>query len=73
MEETGNVVLALRERLGVKLLREPGISEAVTNSVVPPGLKSYFPLYPALKRGAKLVRPSGAGFSCTSRHQIARK
>jgi hypothetical protein len=43
------------------------------NWVVPPGLKSYFPLYPALKRGAKLVRPSGAGFSCTSRHRIARK
>src|ERR1035441_4217615 len=32
------------------------------NSVVPPGLDSSDPLFPALKRWAKLVRPSGAGF-----------
>ena len=30
--------------------------------VVPPGLSSFFSLFPALKRWAKLVRPSGAGF-----------
>ncbi len=34
------------------------------NWVVPPGLKSLPPVVPALKRWAKLVRPSGAGFSC---------
>jgi hypothetical protein len=33
------------------------------NWVVPPGLRSFFPLFPALKRWAKLVRPSGAVFS----------
>ena len=32
------------------------------NSVVPPGLESLLPLSPALKRWAKLDRPSGAGF-----------
>jgi TldD protein len=31
------------------------------NSVVPPGLESSLPLFPALKRWAKLVRPFGAG------------
>ena len=30
-------------------------------SVVPPGLQSSFPIYPALKRWANLARPSGAG------------
>jgi hypothetical protein len=30
------------------------------NSVVPPGLESFLPLFPALKRWAKLGRPSGA-------------
>ena len=33
------------------------------NSVVPPGLESFLPASPALKRWAKLERPSGAGFS----------
>ena len=33
------------------------------NSAVPPGLESFVPLFPALKRWAKLGRPSGAGFS----------
>ncbi len=32
------------------------------NSVVPPGLGSFSPLLPPLKRWAKLVRPSRAGF-----------
>ena len=31
--------------------------------VVPPGLESLLPLFPALKRWAKVVCPSGAGFS----------
>ena len=33
------------------------------NSVVPPGLESFVPLFPALKRWARLGRPSGAEFS----------
>ncbi len=33
------------------------------SSVVPPGLESFVPAFPALKRWAKLGRPSGAGFS----------
>ena len=43
------------------------------NSVVPPGLESFSPLFPALKRWAKLGRPSGAGFSCISLHRVDRK
>src|ERR1022692_3888978 len=42
------------------------------NWVVPPGLRSFFPLFPALKRWAKLVRPSGAAFSSSSFHRIAK-
>ena len=34
------------------------------NSVVPPGLISLVPLFPPLKRWAKLGRPSGAGAQC---------
>ena len=33
------------------------------NWVVPPGLESFFSLFPALKRWAKFGRPSGSGFS----------
>src|ERR1039457_2178639 len=43
------------------------------NSVVPPGLESFLPLFPALKRWAKLGRPSGAAFSCAWFHQTVRK
>ncbi len=32
------------------------------NSVVPPGLASFIPRFPALKRWAKVGRPSGAGY-----------
>jgi hypothetical protein len=32
------------------------------NWAVPPGLYGFYRTYPALKRGAKLARPSGAGF-----------
>jgi len=42
------------------------------NWVVPPGLRSFFPLFPALKRWAKLVRPSGTAFSSSSFHRIAK-
>jgi len=41
------------------------------NSVVPPGLGSFVPLFPALPRWAKLVRPSGVEFSGISSHQLA--
>src|SRR5208282_3231210 len=41
--------------LGTQSVRE--------RSVVHPGLESFPPLFPALKRWAKLGRPSGAGFS----------
>jgi len=41
------------------------------NSVVPTGLESFLPLYPALKRWAKLGRPFGAGFFAIPFHQIA--
>jgi ribonuclease HI len=55
---------ALQCALGLKSVRE--------NWVVPPGLRSFFPLFPALKRWAKLVRPSGAAFSSSSFHRIAK-
>src|SRR5206468_10130236 len=41
------------------------------NSVVPPGLESFLPASPALKRWAKLERPSGAGFSESSFPSLA--
>ena len=40
-----------------------GLMSVRANSAVPPGLESFVPLFPALKRWAKLGRPSGAGFS----------
>src|SRR5450759_2572450 len=43
------------------------------NSVVPPGLESFLPLFPALKRRAIGRRPSGAGSFCAWFHQIVRK
>jgi hypothetical protein len=43
------------------------------NSVVPPGLESFLPLSPALKRWAKLGRPYGAEFSDSSFASIVRK
>jgi hypothetical protein len=41
----------------------PSGAKVWEKSVVPPGLESFVPLFPALARWAKLVRPSGAGFS----------
>jgi hypothetical protein len=43
------------------------------NSVVPPGLESFLPASPALKRWAKLERPSGAGGSESSFSSLARE
>jgi hypothetical protein len=43
------------------------------NSVVPPGLESFVPCFPALARWAKLVRPSGTGFSGISSLQLGWK
>ncbi len=39
-----------------------GLKSVREDSVVPPGLESSLSLFPALKRWAKLGRPSGAGF-----------
>jgi hypothetical protein len=49
-----------------------GLKSVRENWVVPPGLRSFFPLFPALKRWAKLVRPSGAVLSSSSFHRIAK-
>jgi hypothetical protein len=38
----------------------PALTSLCENSVVPPGLESFLPLYPALKRWAIGRRPSGA-------------
>ena len=43
------------------------------DAVVPPGLKSFLPLVPALKSWAKLERPSGAGDSDSWFPWIVRK
>ena len=40
------------------------------NWVVPPGLESFVPLYPALKRGAKVDRPCGTGVFWDLFHRI---
>jgi hypothetical protein len=39
---------------------------------VPPGLELFFPHFPALKRWAKLARPSGAGLSSARFDRITR-
>jgi len=41
--------------------------------IVPPGLASFLPLFPALKRWAKLGRPYGNGSLELVFHRIARK
>src|ERR1039458_5080951 len=43
------------------------------NWVVPPGLSSFFPRFPALNRWAESVPPSGAAFSSSSSHRMAQK
>jgi hypothetical protein len=40
----------------------PSGAKVWENSVVPPGLESFVPFFPALARWAKLGRPSGTGF-----------
>jgi len=51
------------EGLMVSLKRYPDTKRSFAAAwVVPPGLESLLPLFPALKRWAKLLRPSGAGF-----------
>ena len=56
----GTAVLAAVKRVG-------------EDSVVPPGLESLFPLFPALKGWAKLGRPSGAGLSSSSFYPVPEK
>ena len=46
------------------LCRRVKLGHTAENSVVPPGLESFLRLFPALKRWARLVRPSGAGLPC---------
>jgi hypothetical protein len=53
--------------------KNPALKSVRENSVVPPGLESFLPLFPALKRWAKLVRPSGAGFPANPFHLVGRK
>jgi len=50
-----------------------GLKRLCENWVVPPGLGSSFPLYPPLKRWAKLGRPSGAGIADASFHRVNQK
>jgi len=45
------------------ILGRAALQRVGENSVVPPGLESAGPRFPALKRWAKLGRPSGAGFA----------
>ncbi len=47
-----------------------GLKSVRESWVVPPGLESLLPLFPALKRWAKLVRPSGAGLSSFSSRRV---
>ena len=46
-----------------------GLENVRENSVVPPGLESLVPLFPALKRWAKLGRPYGAEISKSLRYR----
>src|ERR1035437_2462469 len=66
----------LATRVFLRKLECPPLSPApksgCEDSVVPPGLESFLPLFPALKRWANLARPSGAAFSCASFHQTVR-
>src|SRR6202140_1943640 len=59
----------IRQLLSISrlILGWTALQRAGENSTVPPGLESLGPLFPALKRWAKLGRPYGAGFSiaCT--------
>src|SRR5450759_922097 len=65
--------MARKMSLPSRLLGPQGLKSVRENSVVPPGLESFFPLFPALKRWAKFGRPSGAGLSGISFHRIAKK
>src|ERR1019366_10327569 len=56
--------LARLRQAELQVWRKPGsgaagAKEVRENWVVPPGLRGFFLPYPALKRGAKLTRPSG--------------
>src|ERR1019366_354715 len=64
--------LSEEQAASILLTRSQELKSVRENWVVPPGLRSFFPLFPALKRWAKLVRPSGAAFSSSSFHRIAK-
>jgi len=63
------VVLAGPAKKALKRVQR--LNSVGENSAVPPGLESFFPLFPTLPRWAKLVRPSGTGFSGIAFHSIA--
>src|SRR5271157_2869623 len=48
---------------------KPPETHLIRNSAVPPGLESFGPFFPALKRWAKLGRPFGAGSLCLFSHR----
>ena len=52
-------------------VKNAALNGARENSVVPPGLESFLLLVPALKRWAKVGRPSGAGFADISFQYVA--
>jgi hypothetical protein len=58
----GGTAEAVPSRLWTGLGLFAAVKRVRENSVVPPGLELFLPLYPALKRWAKLGRPFGAGF-----------
>ncbi len=66
--ETGRLISGLSSGSGFTNTLQPGrhvaneLIRVRANSVVPPGLESFVPLFPALKRWAKLGLPSGAGY-----------
>jgi hypothetical protein len=62
---------AARNALGLISKPAAALKRVRENSVVPPGLESFFLPFPA--RWAKLGRPSGAAFSWAWFHQTVRK
>ena len=49
------------------------LTRVCENWAVPPGLEAFCPLYPALKRGAKLARPFGTGILENRSHRFDQK
>ena len=58
---TGRGLRASARYLSVCRNRFFAPSDLYEDSVVPPGLELFFAVFPALKRWAIIIRPSGAG------------